>query len=193
MPEPNMDRPILFSTPMVRAILEGRKSQTRRVIGRPLKHPGWTGYSYFASTRGGIAIENGPDYPDTDDDEIRCPYGVPGDRLWVRETWAQVDGQINYRADQDRYVWRATRWKPSIHMPRTASRITLAVTEIRCEQLCEITLADAAAEGWAGADAKHINAVSWYAELWDRINGKRAPWKSNPWVWVVSFTVEARG
>jgi hypothetical protein len=192
------ERGILFSGPMVRAILEGRKTQTRRVV----KWPEWAGEAYgpvLAAQRPvtGIAYyEDG--HPRR---RLTCPYGVVGDRLWVRETWApfcppdlpRPPGQkaerldtICYRADphQVRLERMAEdgqlRWRPSIFMPRWASRITLEVKAVRVEQLRDITVGDVRAEG---VDPE---PGAW-GRGWDSINGKRAPWESNPWVWVVSF------
>jgi len=179
-----------MSAPMVRAILEGRKTQTRRALKRqfldvlPINDKsGWLGLieRQAAETKGKGAM-------------FRCRYGVPGDELWVRETWAQVGtpgtlgGHVRYKADEDRAIgaYGAQRWKPSIHMRRIDSRITLRISEVRCQLLHDIKSADAAAEGWPGADEKHINPVSWYAELWESINGKGS-WDANPWVWAISF------
>lgn len=162
---------------MVRALLKGGKTQTRRIIKRPLKHPGWTGYSYFDRDGDGIAIENGPDYPDTDDDVIRCPYGRTLDRLWVRESfWSNDEGDlVEYRATNPLAV---DLWKPSIHMPRKLSRITLQIVHIACEQLQWINEAGAFAEG--------VGCLAEYRELWGKINGPLS-WGRNPWVWVVTF------
>jgi hypothetical protein len=200
------ERPIIFNGQMVRALLAGTKTQTRRVMP-PLKHPLWTGYSYFAEP--GYAIENGPDYPDNDDDIVKCPFGKVGDSLWVRETWAHIyeraDGQrFTERRDWVTYKrhwieYRATSeeppptWRSPIHMSRATSRIQLNVSAVRVERLHDIKHADAAAEGWPGPDEKHLNASSWYAALWDSINAKRAPWASNPWVWVISFDIKVKG
>lgn len=162
-----IERPILFSAPMVRAVLAGRKSQTRRVIRLPFSR-GWLG---------------------------PCPYGIPGHSLWVKETWAR-------HPDGDGVVYRATdpgwddegqiKWRPSIYMPRTASRITLETTGVRAERLQDISERDAMSEGVErdGAGWRnyyHVAARDSFASLWDSINGKRAPWASNPWVWVVTF------
>jgi hypothetical protein len=198
------ERPILFSAPMVRAILEGRKTQTRRLVGP--RH---------------VMCVGRPELAD-------CPYGEPGDRLWVRETFAiecSVDGidqplphddgrphrrhhhehgeswwqQPHYRAtdpapelcitDKDGYEVPGVQWKPSIHMPRWASRITLRVTSVRVERLQAITESDAWAEGvhpdWCGVD-EHGPRAS-FSALWDQINGARASWDSDPWVWVIGF------
>ncbi len=193
-----MERPILFSGPMVRAILDGRKTQTRRVVkpqpGGQLFHGmDWRWY------RSALADEREP---------IRCPYGVPGDRLWVRETFAlsvvDPDGpppeddhenyDVIYRADPDQPGGGWTDgdgkaipppWRPSIHMPRWASRLTLEVVSVRVERLNEISEADARAEGM-DADVANSPRV-WFMATWNAINAKRAPWESNPWVWRVEF------
>lgn len=183
---------ILFSAPMVRAILDGRKTQTRRVI----PDEWWRCLD-----------------PDDEDDRAQaltmCPYGAPGDRLWVRETWAWsgdttvpedervARGDVWFRADPER-TNPAIKWHPSIHMPRWASRITLEVTAVRVERLQAITEEDARAEGHSSepnpacvnGEPGHVwyfDPRTWFAHLWNAINSKRAPWASNPWVWMVGF------
>jgi hypothetical protein len=167
------ERPILFSAPMIRALLAGTKTQTRRIVK-----------------------------PGAPDDWNACPYGVIGDRLWVRETHApaadswgawerrmQKDGcgpapVIHYAADGgDPFV---EKWRPSIHMPRWASRITLEIVAVRVERLQDISEADVAAEGVLVDD---IAPPYWrsYRELWEQINGAGS-WDLNPWVWIVEFT-----
>lgn len=210
-------RPILFSAPMVRAILAGTKTQTRRVISRPLKNPGWTAYRYFGPSTNNPkcisrAIECGPDYPDDKTDQVLCPFGQAGDLLWVREAFAhqyrdnieptcRSPEDVAYRADgltPDPYVYG--HWKPSIHMPRWASRITLEVTGIRVEKLQDISEADSIAEGvervgdrFKGylplVTGEHYDpalAKTSYSQLWESINGLGS-WKADPWVWVVEF------
>lgn len=189
------ERPILFSTPMVRAIVEGRKTVTRRVAKLPHGSEVWAERARKP--------------------EQICPYGVPGDRLWVRETWALLTGNGHryvYRADGDdpRTGWedvpaeRRPRmvWRPSIHMPRAVSRITLEVVSVRVERLHDITEEDARAEGiMTGVPLNAtingepgtvwvFDPVKAFQMLWDEINGKRAPWLTNPWVWRVDFRVE---
>lgn len=182
------DHPILFSGAMVRAILEGRKTMTRRVcIPRfddrtPCEHYGPQGTDFMARH-----CEHGSEGQ-------RCPHGLPGDRLWVRETFArcacgkQECTALYFRADgpvvndgAQRYAWR-----PSIFMPRWASRITLELTAVRVERLQDMTDADAIAEGLEGCAN--------FRELWDSLNAKRGySWAKNPWVWVLSFKrTEAR-
>lgn len=224
------ERPILFSGPMVRAILAGRKTVTRRVVtvGDTIEErDDGTQWPYFTTWTHG---DDGSPW-------ASCPYGAPGDRLWVRETWRYhgwtEDGApwIKYAADystrlveripdewSDRLadIWadlsddanmaidgRAAdrKWRPSIFLPRWASRITLEVVGVRVERLQEITEDDARAEGVNPSDAHivikdgdrqpdmertHRGA---FACLWDGINGDRASWASNPWVWRVEFRV----
>lgn len=163
-------RPILFSGPMVRAVMEGRKTQTRRKMKTP---------------------------PDCFENPLSvlfaCPYGQVGDRLWVRESFAVCeDNNIFYKADgkPDPWDgWDGVKWKPSIHMPRQASRITLEITGIRVERLNDISEADAIAEGCqcAGVPASLTNRGA-FAKLWESINGFDS-WSVNPWVWVVEFKV----
>ncbi len=182
------ERPILFSAPMVRALLSGTKTQTRRVMKLVQVRPdGMSDAQLAAALR-------------------LCPYGVPGDRLWVREAHGYVSedkfgpvwDSIIYRAD-DNAGWSG-KWRPSIHMPRAASRITLEVTGVRVERLQEISEADAIAEGiepgavpgwWSlyGRDANDDMDRSprvAYRSLWESINGPGS-WDSNPFVWVVEF------
>jgi len=189
------ERPILFNRPMVRAILEGRKTQTRRVASKQVLsecHPNSMSF------------------------ETWCPYGKPGDRLWVREAWnwgfIDEDGIARYagnrrgipsqKSEKTFVVYAADGeenfYKPSIHMPRWASRITLEVTGVRVERVQEITEDDARAEGVEPKPDAHIASrfargevgptqLEFY-HLWDSINAKRGySWESNPWVWVVSF------
>ena len=207
MPTEFKKRPILFSGPMIRAILEGRKHQTRRVVKpQPIK---WHTVKLAPYQ---LEEEPGVWSPLTDKSEDRrCPYGVPGDRLWVRETFALVEwtdahrvtekDHVLYRADDpNSSEWRpedGDRWKPSIFMPRWASRITLEVTEVRVERLQDISEEDVRAEGISADSASQfvghghpIDDTAWiiaYADLWNHINGKKYPWESNVWVWAISF------
>lgn len=219
------ERPILFSGPMVRAILAGQKSQTRRVIS-PQPHvtscqvqtpPEQIDDLIKAAWAAGFV-------------DVKCPYGQAGDRLWVRETWGFDHGVRHDFRPIDRtdlsgmdllehvlYGAQATeddkrlppKWRPSIHMPRWVSRITLEVTSVRVERLQAISEDGARAEGVeelgsgdcdecadnscaACVDSEEAYPETsgnrlLFAELWDRINGKRAPWASSPWVWVVGF------
>lgn len=213
---PARERPILFSGDMVRAILDGRKTQTRRVV-LPQPLPRLVLQAMFGQSPDGVAFgtpgvwrQVGPDYPDDASDDRRCPFGVVGDRLYVLEAWrhrgvtgwsaahGEQDAEwIEYRADTDGDTVGA--WRPSIHMRREASRITLEVTGVRVERIHDITEADAVAEGAAdrvgGAMIKSEEfcmtapfAVYSFAGGWDRLNGARGyGWRANPWVWVVDF------
>ena len=213
------EKPILFSGPMIRAILEGRKTQTRRVID----------FSRVSSRVGPFCC--GPDGYDTVADKLiervpwtanrimqmlKCPYGGPGDRLWVRETWGCDPNDwaggpeyckplIVYKASwPDEYITvnhcKGTEypasgeyhwgWHPSIFMPRWASRITLEVEQVRVQRVQEISEDDALAEGIDQCNS----SVGWivrerFQRLWDTINGTHPgrSWSDNPWVWCVSF------
>jgi hypothetical protein len=193
------ERPILFSAPMVRAILDGKKSVTRRAIKlRPpyaMDEP-YVGTPWPYDTTWSYGDQGSPWMP--------CPYGKVGDRLWVRETFHRcphcAGDLINYRAggwlrlpsgspddggdrnDVDyhplNYTCFTYGWRPSVHMPREASRITLEITGVRVERLREITDADARAEG--------VNGVEEFEGLWRSING-HGSWDANLYVWVVEF------
>ncbi len=197
------ERPILFSAPMVRAILEGRKTQTRRVA--KLTHAG------HVKEPGGHRRWHTADF----DARLACPYGQPGDRLWVRETYAdltQTHGRCwerlneqtrRYERGRDPFIWyradgdqpdvgdgalNPERWRPSIHMPRSRSRITLEITGVRVERLNEISGADCIAEGIVEGEAPQyvFGLHEAYRNLWESINGPGS-WITNPWVWVVEF------
>lgn len=171
-------RPILFSSEMVRAILDGRKTQTRRII-KPQP-----------------AGEDGP-FKDYVKD---CKYGQPGDRLWVRETWATHPFYNKVRPSDlkpayTHVFYKAANnvnlshyaWRPSIFMPRWASRITLEITGVRVERVQEINYGDAVAEGCYFREGETWGRLR-FAQLWATINnepGKR--WEDNPWVWVMEF------
>lgn len=212
------ERPILMSGPMVRAILDGRKTQTRRVV-KPQpshftpspnvhhpRHPAAYFDAYCNAPKTGANPRGMSDRwcwwtPDNRQgpDWIRCPYGAPGDRLWVRETWGTggyFPWPYGYRADGKEYPGEC--WRPSIHMPRRASRLTLEVTVVRVERLQAITQADARAEGvvdTSGAwdhvpggllDTSRAGPRGAFEALWNSINGADS-WDANPWVWVVEF------
>lgn len=178
-----VERPILFSGPMVRAILSGQKTQTRRIVRLP---------AGCDAVREGVNIWVAT-CRDSYQEYLRCPYGVPGDRLWVRETFARssdlVRGHV-YAADPhiSRFDIDGEHWTPSIHMPRRASRIDLEIVGVRVERLQDITEGDALAEGVGAAPEDAFDSARQeFASLWNHINGDRATWESNPWVWVVEF------
>lgn len=219
-----IERPILFSAPMVRALLNGSKTQTRRMV-KPV------GADHLFQLRGTTASA-GADEPTGEwawcgsphvvNEYIHCPYGKPGNLLWVRETWsthACFDHLPPSKCPKSIHYWsdgeiQTGKCRPSIHMPRWASRITLEVTGIRVERLQDISVADAIAEGCPGGDnGDRYAAVEQYRALWDSINAANRPklpsnpnskryarvkqwldthpdttsWDSNPWVWVVEF------
>jgi len=179
------ERPILMSAEMVRALLAGRKTQTRRLVklmdtGRvklPGSHRNWH-------------LE--------DPNVVKaCPYGLPGDRLWVKETFLPKKSGIIYRADLDPVEAAGIGgmyggWKPSIFMPRKASRLTLEIKTLRVERLQDISEADAKAEGiqcpgcQSGEHIACTDLVKAYRKLWESLNGTDS-WKANPWVWVIEF------
>ena len=181
------ERPIIFNTSMVRAILDGRKTQTRRAIkSQPLSFFGqwyptpWTERSKYYGTekhfRKGMPIDF-------------CPYGIPGDWLWVREAWASFKGDIYYRAEgsNNARIEETVGWKPSIFMPRWASRIDLEITDIRVERVQDIIFGNICNEGLSYTEDSKGLFNDWIA-LWNSINAKRGyGWDVNPWVWVISF------
>jgi len=225
------ERPILFKGDMVRAILDGRKTQTRRLLGLPedwsvidpdinqpvlgmitSKHPKQGKFGVFITKESNGFRER---------DIVVCPYGKPGDRIWVRENYRPyVDengvSTIQYQADlsqieienteeaANRWMdlrrpeeqWpemREPKWRPSIHMPRLASRITLEIVSVRVERLQDISEEDAKAEGVVGEQEAAAAGLEWYDKprraflfLWQSINGPES-WDANPWVWVVEF------
>lgn len=182
------ERGILYRGTMVRAILAGTKTQTRRIC-KPAEA---VALSFIVNSGDGT-------WGDEEGDVIfRCPYGQPGDHLWVRETfWQPRDkSEILFRADGA--ILGCGKWTPSIHMPRAASRILLEVVSVRVERLQDISEADAIAEGiektpsglWslygqAEVDGTYSPRAS-YRALWESINGAGS-WDANPWVWVVEF------
>lgn len=196
---------------MVRAILDGRKTQTRRVVGpQPNTKPQQSEYDSSWGFVSGARMM-----------QVRSPYGEAGDSLWVREafqvddTWTEPDCEcIAYKADlqirqcdsENGKLWsplpfrldgdpnkgdanRPGNWRPSIHMPRWASRITLEVTGVRVERVQEISAADCVREGFVATPENSASfARAWFQELWDSLNAKRGhSWESNPFCWVIDF------
>jgi hypothetical protein len=216
------EHPILFSGPMVRAILAGRKSQTRRVV-KPKYEIGMWDWDPKDKSYGPFIADKYGDYHKVTD---YAPW-QPGDRLWVRETFADLRGMgfgndpvtdkpwnFAYKADiqpgsdsDQARIDYGVKWKPSIHMPRAASRITLEVTDVRVERVQDITEQDAISEGAltipntpeyqkvfdeaVSAEQKPPLGESprqRFARLWDIINAKKGyGWETNCWVWVIEF------
>ena len=175
------EHPILYSTEMVKAILAGKKTQTRRVMNpQPLQAD-----INAVPTNGWNSV-----IP-------MNPYGMPGDMLWVREqfvAWSlmwklgQQKG-FYYRANFPSDYKASWKWKPSIHMPKAAARIWLQITDIRIERLQEISEEDAIDEGVNLADStKWFKHTHVFQELWEKINGPES-WNANPYVWVIQFKV----
>lgn len=200
------ERPILFSAPMVRAILDGRKTVTRR----PVKVQPRSRADIGSYGKGQPFIRN----PDVTERNPECPFGNPGDRLWVRETFMDLLGTgVEHRPDPNgplqRYAYRADyppgshsdearkdfglKWKPSIHMPRAACRILLEITDVRVERLQDISRADIRAEGLQcppelASDDVSPNYRDWYPAAWRQLwESTGGDWAANPWVWVVEF------
>lgn len=201
------ERPILFSGAMVRAILDGHKTQTRRIMKRPpqpvmvdgigtmpaVQKANGNGHWLWPNARAQVLAE--------------CPYGVPGDHLWVRETFmvephpadvgitremiprtwdsaVAAAGTVHYAADPGAEI-RADgrRWRPSIHMPRSACRLVLGITDVRVERLQAISEADVVAEG---ISTPGPFTVHHFRDVWNSINGAGA-WDANPWVWALTL------
>jgi hypothetical protein len=203
------ERPILFSGAMVRALLDGTKTQTRRVCKPANQHA----LSYVVGPcEERVDLAAGWFGDEEGDLKFACPYGQTGDKLWVRETWAphldfpDMANRSVYRADPE-CKYDVDRWRPSIHMPRRASRILLEITGVRVERLQAISEQDAIAEGIERVEnnfgngpaycdyglANTDDTAEWfrspirsYETLWESINGAGS-WDANPWVWVVEF------
>ena len=175
------ERPIVFSAPMVRAILDGRKTMTRRVVRSPIVGGG----RFDGLEPGGMAMfTTGCLYR-----KVQCPYGCAGDRLWVRETWKHAArSPVWYRATDEGEC--EGPWTTPIFMPRWASRIMLEITGLRVERVQEISESDAKAEGCSSSDPDSGDNPTYrryFQELWESINGKKHPWANNDWVWVITF------
>jgi len=191
------ERPIIVSTKLIPAILDGTKTQTRRVIkpqpryGLRIECPYGIWRDYKSGRVDGVwAI-------------LKCPYQV-GDRLWVKEAWAaeskfdwtkpskiSADSEIFYLADGWDFRYAVGKTRPPIHMPRWASRILLEITRVRAERLQDISEEDAKAEG-VEAIYTEIEGITWYrpafTRLWNSLNAKRGyGWEVNPFVWVIEF------
>ena len=209
------ERPILFSSAMVRAILEGRKTVTRRLVTVP-----WSGSKrslpyepYWVDEDGELFVMDEGGAYEPAENAIGGRFGAEGDRLWVRETWHPcarmgLNAMVEYRAgeltlerrwdgqgDIDKHI-ALSKWIPSIFMRRWASRILLEVVSVRIERLHKITEEDAKREGVDPTNGHPIRGAligngpshrEGFAQIWEDINGKRASWASNPWVFRVEF------
>ncbi|EPO5228054.1 hypothetical protein ACUBYH_003865 [Enterobacter hormaechei] len=193
------ERGMIFNGEMVRAILDGRKTQTRRIVK---VQPDTPEFGLRRIIESSIANEIGMYFWSQEDargikarsKQFYCPYGDVGDRIWVRETFSPVPDHeepagcsaILYAADGNGPYGK---WVPSIHMPRWASRITLEITGVRVERLNSISDSDASKEGCCIADMESGDCLSdVFARLWTSIYGDES-WKVNPWVWVIEFKV----
>jgi len=191
------ERPILMSGEMVRALLSGKKTQTRRMLKvQPLdvltNRPPWElkNTRMLNGCRCWFALMT--QNPNTGL-AFRCRHGEVGDRLWIKETFQPIQlasevTQWRYRATDEKGL---APWKPSIFMPRKASRINLEILKVKVQRLHDMTDSDAVAEGIGSAMDRlctnyHGKWINLYRELWERINGK-ASWDKNPWVWVIEF------
>ena len=198
------ERPILFSGPMVRALLAGEKTQTRRRIRpRDAALEELVGdWRYDGVWEADNAGDNCHYFRRRDElgrltrDTVnigRCPHGVVGDRLWVRETWCRTKQGTHYRADcrgLDDEAAVGGKWKSPIYFPRSESRILLEITDVRIERLQDITEADALAEGTGtlmrGCTRYDGEATDMFRQLWESLHGP-ASWEENPWVWRLQF------
>jgi len=211
-------KPILFRTDMVRAILDGTKTQTRRII-KPQPKEGSSGFKlcrplddcFGKECIKQFGVMYKPPKKEWLDDThpmwnfVKCPYGQPGNKLWVRETFAYcedmgiLDADGNpadhlYKADEPWDTEWGGKWTPSIYMPRELSRIILEITNIRVERVQDITGEDAIKEGWPKEEEMfplmnaEDKALLWFKKLWDKLNLKRGyGWDGNQWVWVLDF------
>nr|EKX4032403.1 hypothetical protein [Enterobacter cloacae] len=209
---------MIFNGEMVRAILDGRKTQTRRIMKvQPSDgfHPTHNGYDLDLNAHWytpGVVDKNGYLQPAKKDvfgvaDEnegYTCPFGAVGDRIWVRETWAEAGAGAPdlklYRANYPEHVPThyenvppddEIRWTPSIHMPRWASRLTLEITGVRVERLASVSDEDAGKEGYPANPAPYGGTMDkwlWFRGLWDSIYPDQS-FRHNPWVWVIEFKV----
>ncbi|HFN3777128.1 TPA: hypothetical protein ACHFPT_001221 [Enterobacter hormaechei] len=197
------ERGMIFNGEMVRAILDGRKTQTRRVM-KPQPDPcpaprgghWWPSNAFKTMLHVEEEMQNGKGgWGGLVGDA--CPFGDVGDRIWVRETWAEAGASAPdlklYRANYPAHVpthyenvppAEDVRWTPSIHMPRWASRILLEITDVRVELLNDISEEDARSEGISGSSTRDLKEA--YAALWLSIYGSDS-WRANPWVWVIEF------
>lgn len=175
---------LMFKAPLVRAILEGRKTQTRRVV-KGVGHDNCIALRKPSKTKAGV-FTHAMDAPKLG----LCPCGQPGDRIYVRETFAPYERDCFYRADSGSTAMGP--WKPAIHMPKELARIWLEVTGVRVERLHAITETDCIAEGARGGHgaipgyAYSATPLEHFQHIWESTGGD---WAANPWVWVIDFKV----
>lgn len=205
---------LMFKAPLVRAILEGRKTQTRRVLKpQPAPNHPHDGGTKWVQERGlHVPVGSVGHLSVREKMGLRCPMGQPGDRIYVRETWANgihalaaerdEDGPFVYAADGDLAVQGrlGERWKPAIHMPKYAARIWLEITGVRVERLQDMSKADAVRDGGLHqlpATGRYVvnqgdqyfgmathDPLELFREIWESTGGD---WAANPWVWVIDF------
>ncbi len=188
------ERPILMTPENAQKCHDGTKTQTRRVIKPQPLSISWFEHQngWCARVREDTGSAEHPAYI-----MVPCPYGVVGDRLWVREPWAwpgeefhlykgsSADARIVEEWKKDPNCCQV-KWTPSIHMPRFVCRTVLEITNVRVERVQDISRVDAVAEGFVGEPCLPIHPVDWYRDLWETINGKGS-WERNDWVWVLMF------
>lgn len=178
-------KPILFNTEMVRAILDGRKTVTRRLVKfLSRKNPNWTGY-----VKDGLMLYNGRNEPCIK----KAPY-QPGDILYVRESYSELSFGYVYKADGENidHLGNVIKWHPSIHMPKEAARIWLKVTDVRVERLQDMWASDVSKEGLLFNKPTTVDEMLLaFAKLWNSTIKKSDidsyGWNANPWVWVIEF------
>ncbi|EJG2186263.1 hypothetical protein CRS18_RS00495 [Citrobacter freundii] len=182
------ERGMIFNGEMVRAILDGRKTQTRRIMkNQPAGD--------FAETPALVrSVGDGFQWHGHygESSIFNCPLGTVGDRIWVRETYGDCGVRLVYRADTDDGAkCKVNRWTPSIHMPRWASRILLEITDVRVEKLASVSDEEAGKEGYPADPSPfggRMDKWLWFRQLWDSIYPEQS-FKHNPWVWVIEFKV----
>ena len=191
------EKPIIFNSEMVRAVLEDRKSQTRRTKGLEIINEYPNSWEKVTCDHGSYLFQHKETHSAP---WMKCPYGQPGDLLWVRETFClawndpdhvfyKADGhEVNYHSPDGVLVAGKSPWKPSIHMSRLNSRITLAIVSVRVERVQAISLEDIASEGIRCKVPICGGGKQLFVKLWDSINKTRGyGWKKNPWVWAIKF------
>lgn len=182
------ERGMIFNGEMVRAILDGRKTQTRRIMKNQPAGDYAETPAIIRSVGDGFQWHG--HYGESS--IFNCPFGTVGDRIWVRETFGDCGVRLVYRADTDDGAkCKVNRWTPSIHMPRWASRILLEITDVRVEKLASVSDEEAGKEGYPADPSPfggRMDKWLWFRQLWDSIYPEQS-FKHNPWVWVIEFKV----